>query len=434
MFTNYNDTISFLFNQLPMFSKIGTAAYKKDLSNTIALCNSIDNPQQHFKSIHIAGTNGKGSTSHQLAAILQAAGYTTGLYTSPHLKDFRERIKINGKMISEQSVINFTNTIQPQIDLLQPSFFEITVAMAFYYFAEQKVDIAIIETGLGGRLDSTNIIAPIACLITNIGYDHQNILGDTLQEIATEKAGIIKANTPIIISELQNEISNVFEETAKNKNAPLYYASHHFETKNEADCFQVNDKFTNETLDINTALKGWYQQKNINGVFTLIKILRNLNFNILNNHIIEGLEKTIEFTGLYGRWQILNQSPLTIADVAHNESGINELLVQTKAVLLNKPNSKLHIILGMVKDKEVEKVLKLLPTYATYYFTAAQIPRALLANDLKDKGLKYDLIGNTYENVNKALLTATQQAMPNDVIIICGSIFLIGELDNLIPQ
>lgn len=425
---NYRDTIDYLFTRLPMFSRVGAAAYKSDLSNTIALCEFLGNPQQKFKSIHIAGTNGKGSVSHMLAAILQTAGYRTGLYTSPHLKDFRERIKINGEMVSEQFVIDFTERIRPLSEEIEPSFFEITVAMAFEYFVEQKVDIAIIETGLGGRLDSTNIIHPELSVITNIGMDHMNLLGDTLEKIAVEKAGIIKKGVPVVIGELLPETRPVFERTAQGKNAPLTIASQTRNAKewkwekNELHVTVTREK--DEPVTYRLDLPGIYQVKNLLTVLEACSRLRGAGWNINESALQTALRQVKKLTGFHGRWEILRRSPLVVIDVAHNEDGIIQLVKQIRQNVFEK----LHIVIGLVKDKEIENILRLLPREADYYFTKAQIPRALPEEELSKKGSRFGLKGNSYSTVNTALYAASLQAGKKDMIVVCGSIFLAGEI------
>ncbi|MBL0129967.1 MAG: bifunctional folylpolyglutamate synthase/dihydrofolate synthase [Chitinophagaceae bacterium] len=428
----YQQTIDYLFSRLPMFSRIGAAAYKADLLNTIRLCKALDNPQHNFKSIHIAGTNGKGSVSHMLAAILQTAGYKTGLYTSPHLKDFRERIKINGEMIPEDFVISFTKKIMPLIEEIEPSFFEITVAMAFDYFADQKIDIAVIETGLGGRLDSTNIITPELSIITNIGLDHMNLLGDSLEKIALEKAGIIKEGVPVIIGEVLPETEVVFKPVALERNAALTIASHtrqvrdwHWE-KHEL-IVEVADEHHPDHKIYHLDLPGIYQTKNLLTVLECCSKLQEQGWVMDEKIIQQGLKKTKKLTGLHGRWEIIHTSPKVILDVAHNADGIRQLVLQSEVT----EHNQLHIVLGMVKDKEIETVLALLPSNARYYFTKAQIPRALPETELKEKAALLNLKGDSFPEVNRALHNAMQQAHPDDLIIVCGSIFLVGEVEPL---
>lgn len=429
---NYQDTLHYLFSRLPMFSRIGAAAYKADLVNTVRLCEALGNPQHTFKSIHIAGTNGKGSTSHMLAAILQTSGYKTGLYTSPHLKDFRERIKINGKMVSEEFVIDFTRKIKPLIEEIEPSFFEITVAMAFEYFSQQRIDVAVIETGLGGRLDSTNIITPELSVITNIGWDHMNILGDSLEKIAAEKAGIIKEGIPVIVGEVIPETATVFAETAAAKNAPLSIATEKRQVqdwdwkKNElvvevAAAHQTDHKVYQ--LD----LPGIYQRKNLLTVLEVCSQLQQAGWKIDDATIHEGLQHTKKLTGLHGRWESIHHSPLVILDVAHNTDGIRQLVQQAEVT----GHNQLHIVLGMVKDKDIERVLALLPKTAAYYFTKAQIPRALPEEELMERAGKLKLQGDCFSEVNEAIDFALQHAHPDDLIIVCGSVFLVGEVNML---
>lgn len=426
---NYQETIDFLFTRLPLFSRIGVAAYKKDLTNTIALCKFLGDPHTKFKTIHVAGTNGKGSVSHMLAAILQTAGYKTGLYTSPHLKDFRERIKVNGKMVEEEFVIDFTEKIKPMIDELEPSFFEITVAMAFDHFAEQKVDIAIVEVGLGGRLDSTNIITPELSVITNIGWDHMNMLGDTLEKIAFEKAGIIKEKIPVVVGEILPETFPVFEKAAKERNTPLSIAS---QTRQATDwkwekhelIVEVASQHHTDHKKYHLDLPGIYQTKNLLTVLESCSQLQQKGWNISEDKIHEGLKHVKKLTGLHGRWEIIRHAPLVVLDVAHNIDGIKQLLQQVELT----EHKRLHMVIGMVRDKEIDNILHILPKEAAYYFTKAQIPRALPENELQAKARRYKLNGNCFSNVNTALYAAAVNADKKDMIVVCGSIFLVGEL------
>lgn len=425
---NYQETLEYLYKMLPMFSRIGPPAFKHDLGNTLQLCESLGNPHQKFKSIHIAGTNGKGSVSHMLAAIFQTAGYKTGLYTSPHLKDFRERIRINGEMISEDEVISFTEMIKPQIEKISPSFFEATVAMAFHHFAKEQVDIAIIETGLGGRLDSTNVITPELSVITNIGMDHMNMLGDTLEKIAFEKAGIIKEAVPVIIGESQPEVEEVFRRTAAEKKAPISFASEQIKVlqyKWDKNLLQIEteDHYRNKNkwqLD----LPGIYQTKNLLTVLAACYQLEQLGWDITEQHIREALTQVKRLTGLHGRWEIIHHAPLVVLDVAHNVDGIKQLAEQIK--LTN--HKHLHIVLGMVKDKDVDEVLKLLPAKASYYFTRSNVPRSLSEEELATKAAVYGLTGKTFPNVNAALYSVSNHATKKDLVMVCGSIFLVGEV------
>jgi dihydrofolate synthase/folylpolyglutamate synthase len=430
---NYAQTLEYLFTQLPMFSRVGAAAYKPDLTNTIKLCEALGNPQQKFKSIHVAGTNGKGSTSHMLASILQTAGFKTGLYTSPHLVDFRERIKIDGVYCSKEFVVEFTEKIKPLIATIQPSFFEITVAMAFSYFAEQKVDIAVIEVGLGGRLDSTNIITPEVSIITNIGLDHTQFLGDTIPQIAGEKAGIIKKEVPCIVCEYTEETKPVFDAAAIHTS--LAYGSELFtilDIKYTHDYLgvQVLNKKTEDVQTYQLDLNGSYQAKNVQGVLGAIGILQTKGWPISNQHIHDGLSHVKKNTGLYGRWQMIGTNPTTVVDVAHNVAGIQTLLSQIKLV----NHQQLHIVFGMVKDKDIDSVLALLPTQATYYFTQAQIERAIDANELQQKAGQHGLTGNVFAHVNEAIAAAQKQAQVADLIVVCGSVFLVGEIEGIIPS
>lgn len=425
---NYQQTLDYLFEKLPMFSKLGESAFKKDLTNTLALCEALGNPHQKFKTIHIAGTNGKGSVSHSLASVLQSAGYKTGLYTSPHLKDFRERIRVNGQLCSEAFVIDFTHRIQPSIEKLEPSFFEITVAMAFEWFAQQQVDIAIIETGLGGRIDSTNVITPELSIITNIGYDHMHMLGNTLPLIAAEKAGIIKPGVPVIIGEVLPETKPVFEQTATDKQAPLIYAQeqyylsdwhyqrHHLQLT-VADKHDIRHSYT---LD----LPGVYQTRNILSTLIAIDVLRSKGWNISNEQLSQGLLHVKKQTGLHGRWELIKEHPDVILEVCHNEDGVKQMIRQLELCTYNE----LHLVIGMVKDKDIHKVLSLLPSTAHYYFTRAQIPRALDENELAQQAAAFQLKGHTYPDVNTALQAAQTQAHDKDLIIVCGSIFLVAEV------
>ena len=430
---NYQQTIDYLYRQLPMFSRIGTAAYKSDLRNTIELCAALGNPNTKFKSIHIAGTNGKGSTSHMLAAILQQAGYKTGLYTSPHLKDFRERIKLNGQMIPKHFVIDFTERTRELTAAIQPSFFELTVAMAFDFFASEKVDIAVIETGLGGRLDSTNIITPILSIITNIGWDHMNILGDSLPKIAFEKAGIIKPNIPVVIGEYLPETKNIFIEKATKENAVIHFVQDEYQVSDISISAQnlqctVTNILQHVTEQFSLDLNGLYQAKNILTVLCAKNILLNQGFLINNETEKIALENVKQITGLQGRWQVLQEAPTIVLDVAHNEAGISQVMEHLQRVYPNRPY---HFVIGMVKDKVIDAVLKLLPADAVYYFTNAHIPRALPAKDLQEKGAAYELNGNCYEDVNSAIDAAKLVAEKDAVIIACGSVFLIGEVNYL---
>jgi len=426
--SQYTDTLEFLYNRLPMFSKIGADAYKKDLYNIRELCKRLNNPQHHFKTIHIAGTNGKGSTSHMLAAILQHAGYKTGLYTSPHLEDFRERIRINGKMIPEQHVIDFTEQTKDWYDEIEPSFFEITVAMAFDYFAKENVEIAVIETGLGGRLDSTNIILPELSVITNIGWDHMNILGDTLEKIASEKAGIIKPNVPVIIGETSNITSPVFIQKSSQENSSIVFAdqqvtisSWKYDKQHQLDIALSEH---NRTTALSLDLPGLYQLKNIPAVWMAVRQLQKQGWKIDDQIAIDALAQVRKLTHLHGRWEIIQTDPMLVLDVGHNVDGINQILYQ----LEHTNHAKLHVVIGMVKDKDIRKVLTLLPKQGKYYFTQSNIPRAMPVDQFATLAESNGLKGSTHEDVNLAIVAAKANASKDDLILVCGSVFLIGEV------
>ncbi|HTH55696.1 MAG TPA: folylpolyglutamate synthase/dihydrofolate synthase family protein [Cyclobacteriaceae bacterium] len=419
---SYQQAIDYLYASLPVFQRVGAVAYKGDLTNTLALCEALGHPQKKFKSVHVAGTNGKGSSSHMLAAVLQSNGYKTGLYTSPHLKEFTERIKINGAEVSKEFVVDFVNRMTPVLEKVKPSFFETTVAMAFDYFDQEKVDIAVIEVGLGGRLDSTNVITPEITLITNISWDHMDLLGDTLERIATEKAGIIKPNIPVVISERQKEVENVFLKKALNEKSPIEFAEDRFEVSRLED-----GQFVVNGVAYQLDLQGDYQQKNIAGILATLDGLKKKGFNISDKGILEGLSRTIQLTGLKGRWQKLGDKPLIICDTGHNESGIREVLRQ----VARQKFEKLHIVWGMVGDKDVSKVLSQLPKEANYYFCAAKIPRAMPVLDLQEKMKGYGLTGKVIEDVNEAIAEAKRNAAPEDMIFIGGSTFVVAEIDNL---
>lgn len=415
-----------------MFSRMGSVAFRKDLDNILVLCNELGNPQNQFKSIHVGGTNGKGSVSHMLASILQASGMKTGLYTSPHLYDFRERIKVDGAMADQDFVVEFVRKTRPLIEKIHPSFFEITVAMAFEYFAMKQVDIAIVEVGLGGRLDSTNIIKPLLSIITNIGWDHMNMLGNSLEAIATEKAGIIKENTPVVIGEKQNNTTPVFEEQAKAKHAPLFFASDeleakHFNWENALVEIEVLSKKTGTSKVWETDLQGIYQGKNICTVLKACSIINQatlLDRKLENDSIVKGLKNVKSLTGLQGRWEIIHHHPTVVLEVAHNPDGISQMLLHLKQISFDQ----LHIIIGMVKDKDITSILNMLPQDAQYYFTQAGIPRALDADDLKEQAAGCGLKGTSYNNVNLALEKALKKAGKNDLVLVCGSIFLVAEV------
>ena len=424
---NYSEAVDFLYSRLPMFHRVGAAAYKADLNNTIELCSLLGNPENKFRSVHIAGTNGKGSTSHMLASVLQSAGYKTGLYTSPHLLDFRERIRINGEMISKDAVVLFIEKYQEDFERINPSFFEWTVALAFNFFADEKIDIAIIETGLGGRLDSTNVITPLLSVITNIGLDHTNLLGDTLEKIASEKAGSIKPNAPVLIGESQSEIKNVFIKKAEAVNSEIIFADEIFSVaQNNSDSNYLSvDLFKQKNIylkNLQLDLTGNYQLKNIVTVAAAIEELQK-HFSISEESLRIGIENVKKKTGLRGRWETLGQSPLVICDVAHNAEGIAFVVEQ----IINTKHEKLHFVFGVVNDKDIGQVLKLLPREAEYYFCQADIPRALdsklLAKQANESGLK----GKNYLSVKDAVQAALNKSSRDDLVFIGGSTFVAAE-------
>ena len=402
---NYQETLDWMFSKLPMYQNQGKTAFKKDLANSILFSEHLNLPEQKFKSVHVAGTNGKGSTSHMIASILQEAGYKVGLYTSPHLKDFRERIKINGQPISENGVVDFITDNKSFFDKNNLSFFEMTVGFAFNSFAKHNVDIAIVEVGLGGRLDSTNIIKPLVSVITNIGLDHTQMLGNTLPEIAFEKAGIIKNEIPVVIGEFQQEVHSVFYQKALETHSNLFLA----------------DK--DISYDYTSDLKGSYQSKNIKTAVQTIKVLQD-SFSISDENVANGLQNVVKNTGLLGRWQLLNAIPFTICDTAHNKEGLAYVIEQ----LQTQEFDKLHIVLGVVNDKDLDSILPLFPKKATYYFCKPTIPRGLDATILKKKSAEYNLNGEEYSSVNKALENAKKYALDKDLIFIGGSTFVVAEI------
>jgi dihydrofolate synthase/folylpolyglutamate synthase len=424
----YPQTLDYLFSRLPMFQRVGAAAYKANLDNTISICKALGNPEKKIKCVHVAGTNGKGSSSHMLAAILQQAGYKTGLYTSPHLIDFRERIKINGKLIPKTDVVKFVENYKTIFEDIEPSFFEWTVGLAFHYFAEQEVDVAIIEVGLGGRLDSTNVIKPQCCLITNIGFDHVNLLGNTLPLIAAEKAGIIKEKIPVVISQTQLEVLSVFNTKAQSVKAPITFAdkqykvlSHDFQ--DGLLCIELLEKTTNKAQLYKLDLTGTYQIKNLQGVLTCINSLKQKGFLIEEENILVALQHVKKLTGLMGRWQIISEKPLIIADTGHNEDGIKEVVKNIERYSYKK----LHMIIGVVNDKDVTTILKLLPKNAIYYFCKANIPRALPEKELFELAKQHDLKGKKFNSVSMALSEAKKQAKSDDLIFIGGSTFTVAD-------
>jgi dihydrofolate synthase/folylpolyglutamate synthase len=403
---DYKNTINWMFSQLPMYQRQGNTAFRKDLTNSIALSKHLNFPESRFKTIHVAGTNGKGSTSHMLASVLQEAGYKVGLYTSPHLKDFRERVKINGKLINKIEVVNFIKNNKSFFESNNLSFFEMTVGLAFDCFAKHKVDIAVVEVGLGGRLDSTNIITPEVSVITNIGYDHTQFLGETLPEIAFEKAGIIKNNVPVVIGEYQKKVFSVFEKIAKEKSSPLFLAS------------------KNENNDYISDLKGSYQIHNIKTVLQTIEVLKTKGFAVSEKNIRNGLQKVVKNTELLGRWQVLNKQPKVICDTAHNAEGLRYVLKQ----LQEEQFDRLHIVLGVVNDKDLKSVLPLFPKNAIYYFCRPNIPRGLDELEFQQQCAEFQLIGKAYNSVQAAYETALDKAGKNDLIYIGGSTFVVAEV------
>lgn len=442
---SYEETLDFLYKQLPMFSRIGAAAYKDNLHNTEALCSAFNHPERRVKTVHVAGTNGKGSTSHMLAAIFHQAGYKTGLYTSPHLKDFRERIKIsssnnNGEpgpmeMIPKDFVVEFTARAEPFIEVLQPSFFELTVVMAFEFFASQNVDIAIIETGLGGRLDSTNVIVPELSIITNVSLDHTNLLGKTLPEIAKEKAGIIKQGIPVLIGQKEEETTIVFETTANAAHANILWAEERtllVDYQQSIHCLQSTWRRLGvaDTFTIVLDLPGLYQLKNVANVITATEVLNQKGFKLSDENIIAALEQVKYLTGLHGRWEVLQENPAVILDVGHNEDGVKRIVEQLTQ-FSETTEKTIHIIIGMVKDKAVAEVLQLFPKSYQFYFTEANIPRALPATELQEMAFSIGITGKVYVDVNEALEVAKSVAKEEDIIVVCGSVFLVGEVKDL---
>ncbi len=427
---NYLQTLQYLYQQLPMFQRIGPQAFKKDLGNIIALCDHLNQPQDSFKSIHIAGTNGKGSTAHALSAVLQQAGYKVGLYTSPHYRDFRERIKINGKYITEQVVVDFVAEHKTYFEELKPSFFEMTVALSFDYFAAQSVDIAIVEVGLGGRLDSTNVLSPILSVITNISFDHTDMLGNTLPLIAAEKAGIIKTNTPVVIGEIHSETRPVFEVKAKEMNAPIHFAEQIYLLKNITNTLTSLqfDAYKNGVLqypNLQSDLQANYQLKNLVTVLQCVNLLPQLGFEVSEAALYSGLKEVKKISNLLGRWHVLSEkNPIIIADSAHNIAGIEYAMQQIEGIDFQH----LHFVFGTVNDKKPDQVLQQLPKNATYYFCKANVPRGLNAQILKEKAADFGLQGEAYDSVGEALKAAKQIADVKDLVYIGGSIFVVAEI------
>lgn len=426
MFTKYKETLDFLFSQLPMYQRIGSAAYKKDLTNTLLLCNHLHDPQNKIKTIHIAGTNGKGTVSHLIAYALQKQGLKVGLYTSPHYKDFRERIKINGEFIPKKAVTQFVNDNIDKIREIKPSFFEITAVMAFDYFHKSDVDVAIIEVGLGGRLDSTNVITPLLSVITNISFDHMDMLGDTLEKIAFEKAGIIKKNIPVVIGEKQKDIKHVFEAKAASENTKLSYAENKIKIISDSVSTiqrKIKLKIGNTDIFLKTTLTAPYHLKNLMTAFGALRALEK-HFNINYKKIEKGFIQFSDKIKYWGRWQIVDTKPVIILDSAHNEAGIKQALNQLKSYQAHN----IHFILGFVKDKDIDKILALFPKTAKYYFCKARIPRGLDANELQKKCTEKGLFGKAYKSVSSAFNAAKMKAKSKDVIYVGGSIFVTAEV------
>ncbi|MFB2120891.1 folylpolyglutamate synthase/dihydrofolate synthase family protein [Parapedobacter sp. 2B3] len=424
----YEEAVDYLYARLPMFTRDGASAFKKDLTNTYRLCGALGNPQERFKSIHIAGTNGKGSTSHMLAAVLQRAGYRTGLYTSPHLLDFRERIRVDGAMIPREWVAVFVDAQRSLMETIQPSFFEVTVAMAFAYFAEMQVDIAVVETGLGGRLDSTNIITPLLSVITNIGLDHTAMLGDTLPEIAGEKAGIIKSGVPVVVGEWQSAVADVFERMAAHKESPLVFASTQWRVDTLGRGRQhlrlrVARQQWAESTTYALDLTGSYQAKNLPAVLCAVEELRRQGFSIADADVTYALAHVQPLTGLMGRWQTMAVRPLVICDTGHNVDGWREVLVNIKAT----PYQVLHMVIGVMRDKDLDHMLPLLPQGARYHFCQVAMPRALPATELRAVAGRYGLQGEAFDTVAAAVSAAKQAATANDLIFIGGSTFIVAD-------
>ena len=434
---SYAETLDYLFSRLPMFQRVGAAAYTRSLANIEALCRALGHPERSFRSIHVAGTNGKGSSSHALAAVLQAAGYRTGLYTSPHLVDFTERVRLDGRPVPPEYVSAFVAKHRALFDELGVSFFEMTVALAFRYFADERVDVAVIEVGLGGRIDSTNVIRPLVSLITNISYDHQDLLGDTLPLIAAEKAGIIKPEVPVVVSQTQPEVADVFRRVAVENRARLRFADAEYAVTNQAPLPGGAGQSLDVVRPANGAgllpnlhldLAGEYQRHNLPGVLTVLDELRPLGFELPEAVVRAGLSAVQRRTGLRGRWQVLGEGPLVVADTGHNEAGMSAAIRQ---VLLSRP-AHLHVVLGMVGDKAIGKMLAVLPAEnATYYFCAAAIPRALPAAKLREQAAAFGLAGAEFASVREAVAAARAAAHPTDAVYIGGSTFVVAEVEGL---
>ncbi len=426
----YAEALNFLYSKLPMFTRVGAPAYKSGLGNIVALCAALGNPEKKIRSIHVAGTNGKGSTSHILASILQEAGYKTGLFTSPHLKDFRERIRINGRMIPARRIARFVEQNQTLLNELEPSFFEMNVALAFSYFEHENVDVAVIETGLGGRLDSTNLIQPDLSIITNISLDHADLLGNTLELIAGEKAGIIKHNVPVIISENQVDIQSVFENKASETGSRIRFASNEIQwhtiewTNDNPPYLHLEGNFNGKKWSVHSPLSGAYQSKNIAGVLLATDELQKRGYSLTDQNILEGIKKVTLNTGLKGRWEKLSDSPTIYCDTGHNEAGVAEVLQMISRISFDR----LHLVWGMVGDKDVEKILEMLPKDAHFYFCKAKIPRAMDVNQLQKLAATKSLNGIAFTSVKRALANARKNAGPNDLIVVGGSTFVVAEV------
>lgn len=429
---NYQETIDLLYSKLPSFQNLGKKAIKPKLTNIIALCEHLGNPQNNFKSIHIAGTNGKGSTSHLISSILQESGLKVGLYTSPHLKDFSERFRINGQKADKDFIINFVKDNLEIFEKIKPSFFEVSVALAFKYFSDQKVDIAVVEVGLGGRFDSTNIIKPILSIITNIGYDHQDVLGDTLDKIAFEKAGIIKNKIPVVISEYHSETHEVFKNEANVKESEIYFSEDFYRISVKSETLtnlslKVKDLKVNVEYELSSQLVGNYQIKNIQGVLTSINILKTLDFNISQNNIVDGIQKVIVNTELKGRWQILNTDPISICDTGHNENAFTEIIKKLQQVNAED----IVFLLGFVKDKDVNKIVNLLPKNSIYYFSTFNSNRSLSLENLQNIGTNFKNFKGVFSDVNHAIESISKEIKKENILYIGGSTYLIAEINNL---
>lgn len=426
---NYQETLDWLFSQLPMFQRKGQAAYKANLDNTLELDRYFNHPHRKFKTIHVAGTNGKGSVSHLIASVLQEAGYKTALYTSPHLKDFRERIKVDGQPVSKEFVVDFIENHKDKFSEMKPSFFEMTVAMAFQYFAQQEVDYAVVETGLGGRLDSTNIITPEISIITNVSLDHTALLGDCVTKIAPEKAGIIKKDIPVVIGEYEKETANIFVNKAEQEGTNLVFADGVYaiadsEYQNNKRRLILQSNEDNSFVELVSGLSGIYQSKNVVTALVSLERLKEKGMDIKKEHIQSGFNRVVENTGIMGRWQVLSEKPLVVCDTGHNEAGIKSVLEQIEEVKYQN----LHVVFGMVNDKNIDTVLSMMPVNATYYFTKAAIPRALPEDELQKKASNFGLNGECYGTVHEALVKAKEMANDGDLVFVGGSTFVVAEV------